>query len=834
MEDPLVELARIVHKNKQSGANVSSGRVGSTDYFADLDDFSGDDVNTADSAADRVEPSFANFVGQPETDGQSVDSASEPIADITPTVEAPSIEPGASGQTEPFFRSGVTSIENPEPVETEPPSSNVSPLWPKAPEPQSLSGAVSSAAKVNVHPDFGSPVHAYQVNPVGSEQPDAVATVEETGLAPSVSLDLEQNLTAELEDELIGAFRQSVDDETTEDEKHWAPHVPEERDLVEKNPVAGPQPVEHIPEISQQIFPRPTVEIAEEEEINLNAVTAETAPQPVAPPVEHEVSGSEEQGPATEAPVVNLNPQTFAVTEAISKAKRPTIDENDLFAALNPAPVSFDAEQQSVAQPEESEQPKPAGIDALFADLEFPDPAERKTAQTEAHETVAETSASEIDDMTWPAAAEAVPQTEEDETPPPPEGYDLDAVARAMQESDPSLTGAGVLPPHPSAEEAVVPQAKEKSRRGMFVAAGVLGVAVLGGAGFFLYDGGSVQVPSGPPPIISGLQEPLKVFPEQSQAQTNDSASKLIYDRVDGTSEIIPGELILPETPQPAELPPAPAGSDGSAELVPGSPKRVTTYKVLPDGTIVSESDASTRAAGTQTPTPTPTPVTTADAGTPRVVATTPSISGDAAQAPDVSSPEPVVSAPAEPSVPGTQAEPAPVLPGASDTPAIVADETPVQPAVSEPVAPVPSVLPRKKPAAPVQVASAPVTQTAPAPIVQNDGPLNLSQPASTQAPAPAATSNEVSPSGNIPSGTYIVQVTSQRSASAASDAYAGLQRRYPSILGNRNAVIVPADLGDRGVFYRARIPTGSRDEANSLCQSLQGAGGDCFVRRQP
>jgi hypothetical protein len=38
-EDPLIELARIVHNNKQLGAPVSSGRVGSTDYFADLDDF---------------------------------------------------------------------------------------------------------------------------------------------------------------------------------------------------------------------------------------------------------------------------------------------------------------------------------------------------------------------------------------------------------------------------------------------------------------------------------------------------------------------------------------------------------------------------------------------------------------------------------------------------------------------------------------------------------------------------------------------------------------------------------------------------------------------------
>ena len=29
-------------------------------------------------------------------------------------------------------------------------------------------------------------------------------------------------------------------------------------------------------------------------------------------------------------------------------------------------------------------------------------------------------------------------------------------------------------------------------------------------------------------------------------------------------------------------------------------------------------------------------------------------------------------------------------------------------------------------------------------------------------------------------------------------------------------------------------IPTTSREEAISLCESLQTAGGDCFVRRQP
>lgn len=79
----------------------------------------------------------------------------------------------------------------------------------------------------------------------------------------------------------------------------------------------------------------------------------------------------------------------------------------------------------------------------------------------------------------------------------------------------------------------------------------------------------------------------------------------------------------------------------------------------------------------------------------------------------------------------------------------------------------------------------------------------------------------------------YVVQVTSQRSSEAASDAYAGLQRRFPSVLGKLSAVIVPADLGDKGMFYRVRIPVGNRDDAIELCENLQDAGGDCFARRQ-
>jgi cell division septation protein DedD len=85
-------------------------------------------------------------------------------------------------------------------------------------------------------------------------------------------------------------------------------------------------------------------------------------------------------------------------------------------------------------------------------------------------------------------------------------------------------------------------------------------------------------------------------------------------------------------------------------------------------------------------------------------------------------------------------------------------------------------------------------------------------------------------PAGN--GGNYLVQVSSQRSEADAQAAYRGLRARYPSVLGDRQAVIRRADLGSKGVFYRAMIgPFGSREEAIQLCGNLKAAGGDCVVQ---
>jgi len=822
----LVELARIVHKNKQSGADVSSGRVGSTDYFAGLDDVAGEPA-AADTPPTRREPTFS------ET------PAASPIVGA----ENPRTEPTVAETDAPANVSSLDELKQafdatpPAAAET---SSHVSALWPGMPSGETETRSEEQSVKTAVPSDRGHPDSFTPSVPHRESYPafEPVAANDPTSLNPTLSGNLEQNLTAELEDELIGALRQSVDEtQTFAEPKAELPQEPYSLDQKGADLTGFGATQQYLDSLRYESETPETHRV----ETEVTAPTVPAADQARAP--HGRIEASPEPSIRTE-PTAPVSPayrddqprldEPVAPPEPAA-VQRPQIDEDDLFAALNPVQPPASTTQGYSDQGQAGE---PAGIDALFADLDFPPPGERKAApqQTVAQPAPSQpaaarhthdvqsslgedtTGASEIDDMTWPAAAAAVPQSDDDETPPPPEGYDLDAVARAMQESDPSLTGAGVLPPHSSAERDAVPQAREKSRRGMVVAAGVLGVAVLGGAGFLLFDGDSVVVPSGPPPIISGLQEPLKIYPDQAQAPADDQSAKLIYDRVEGNGASGPDRLVLPETPQPAELPPAPAGTNGSADLVPGAPKRVRTVIVRPDGTFVSDDDQAAPAAAVTAPA-TPAPATPAPA-TPATNDTAPAADTDASR---VVATTPIAPETGDAPVSATDA------PAATDAPSIVAgtDQPETAPAVSEPAVPVPSVLPRKKPAAPVQVASAPTATTAPA--ANNDGPLNLTQQATAPAtPAPSGST------GTIASGTYIVQVTSQRSAAAASDAYSGLQRRYPSILGNRDAVIVSANVQDRGVFYRARIPTGSRDEAISLCERLQTAGGDCFVRRQP
>jgi len=119
------------------------------------------------------------------------------------------------------------------------------------------------------------------------------------------------------------------------------------------------------------------------------------------------------------------------------------------------------------------------------------------------------------------------------------------------------------------------------------------------------------------------------------------------------------------------------------------------------------------------------------------------------------------------------------------------------------------------------------------------NAPMSLApqgnQPEPAAAPTRLAATNPLQtvPSSGATSGGYVVQVSSQRNEADAQASYRALQGKFPTVLGSRAPLIKRADLGDKGVFYRAMVgPFGSSDEAAQFCGSLKTAGGQCVVQR--
>ncbi|MGB5902112.1 MAG: SPOR domain-containing protein [Xanthobacteraceae bacterium] len=145
--------------------------------------------------------------------------------------------------------------------------------------------------------------------------------------------------------------------------------------------------------------------------------------------------------------------------------------------------------------------------------------------------------------------------------------------------------------------------------------------------------------------------------------------------------------------------------------------------------------------------------------------------------------------------------------------------------AAAEPVAqraPAPAPVP-----APPATTRAAVSQqvapnaNAPLSLAPQAAPSRVASVNPTQAEAPAAT------------GGYVVQVSSQRSEADARASFKVLQHKFPSSFGSHTPLIKRADLGSRGVYYRAMVgPFGTSEQAVQFCGNLKAAGGQCVVQR--
>jgi hypothetical protein len=113
-------------------------------------------------------------------------------------------------------------------------------------------------------------------------------------------------------------------------------------------------------------------------------------------------------------------------------------------------------------------------------------------------------------------------------------------------------------------------------------------------------------------------------------------------------------------------------------------------------------------------------------------------------------------------------------------------------------------------------------------PVAQDNFPP---PPPRASAPPPARVASAPQPAASA-GGSYLVQVSSQRSEAEAENAYRGIQSKFGSVLGSQPHTVRRADLGAKGVYYRAMVgPFASREEAVQVCSSLKQAGGDCVVQ---
>jgi hypothetical protein len=78
------------------------------------------------------------------------------------------------------------------------------------------------------------------------------------------------------------------------------------------------------------------------------------------------------------------------------------------------------------------------------------------------------------------------------------------------------------------------------------------------------------------------------------------------------------------------------------------------------------------------------------------------------------------------------------------------------------------------------------------------------------------------------------VQLISNSSQTNALSEYAQLQKRYHSVLSDREPTVIKIPLGGRGpsTWYFVRVAESSRGKAMQLCAKLRTLGGSCIVSR--
>lgn len=334
-------------------------------------------------------------------------------------------------------------------------------------------------------------------------------------------------------------------------------------------------------------------------------------------------------------------------------------------------------------------------------------------------------------------------------------------------------------------------ETRSSGRRTALVAVmAVFGLVVVGSAGAFGYRamfGGSVLPTL--PPIIKATNGPNKIALDPQGGAGNAAQAVATTGSTENlvSREEQPVTIEAPK-PAPRVVSTIPIVTNGQGALPPG-------MSGVPPATIGQNGPNRVAAADPPWPAPPPT------------------------------SPAPAAST--APAVPPPAPAPAPVSsePKKIHTVTIRSDQTG---AVRDSAAVPPAARAQARPAAAPKAGAANAAGgAAPMSIVPGQGDA-APAPRTRTALAPAVPGAAPAPAG----GSY-VQVTSRRTEGEAQAEFRALQAKFPGQLNGREAVIRRADLGEKGVYYRAYVgPFASTEEAAQLCSGLKAAGGNCIVQR--
>jgi hypothetical protein len=114
--------------------------------------------------------------------------------------------------------------------------------------------------------------------------------------------------------------------------------------------------------------------------------------------------------------------------------------------------------------------------------------------------------------------------------------------------------------------------------------------------------------------------------------------------------------------------------------------------------------------------------------------------------------------------------------------------------------------------------------------------PAPRSRPTPTVAPSPPPQAARGSPQRAAPAASvglgYVVVLASKKTHMDAVKAYADVHEKHAQVLSGKTPDVQEADLGEKGIFYRAVVgPPVSREAAMNLCGQLKAAGQDCWVK---